>query len=341
MLKNIPFLSGVYLFAVFLLSVDIYKSGTAVYKYTGIPSFIYGYVVCVLIILARVYWSRTINVPISKFNTFILFPSVFIGGVAFAVLGYVTPPNFMYSLIPVQVSQLVLMSIFCGIVTLTTQKTVWYSRHYAQLIFGSGIVIFFYALITSLLPFDVFAQLSKEDHIIEYAQVVMLTISAIYFFLFAKRQYERKRIVLGIIFFVASMVLALVAGDEISWGQRIFHLATPEWMVESNAQQEITIHNLSSVGSDKVNLGYILIGLYGSICWIIQHKYVMLKKYPYVFFITPWFATIYFFVGFAFNLYIRLNNAHTISGWAEFVEFMLYAGIAIYSIYLYYTHEKI
>ncbi len=327
------------MFAVLLLGVDIYKSGTTVLKYTHVPSYIYGYIACVIIVLTRLYRSRTISTALSKFNTYVVLPFTVIAGVTLAVLGYVTPPNFIYAHIPIQVSQILLMSIFSTIVTLATKTNAWYHKYYKQVLFGSGIVIVGYALITALLPFDVFAQISKEDQVIEYVQVVMLIVSAIYFFLFAKRLFVEKRVALGAVFVLAAIVLTLVVGDEISWGQRILNLATPSWMIERNTQQEITVHNLDSVGSDKVNLGYILIGLYGSVSWMIQRKYAKLKKYPWSFFVTPWFAAIYFLVGFIFNFYIRLDSTHTIAVWAEFVEFVLYTGIAIYIVHMYYMFD--
>ncbi len=340
MTKNIPILSSIYLFTIFLLIVDVYKSGTTVFKYTHISSFIYGYIACVIIVLARLYARRTISIALSRLNTYLVFPCTFVSGAILTILGYVTPPNFIYSFIPLQISQIILLSMFSGVVTLVGQTNAWYEKYYRQIVFGSGAAIFCYALIASLLPFDVFAELSKEDHVIEYLQVVMLTVSAIYFFLFAKRLYEGRKLVLGIVFLFAAIVLAMVVGDEVSWGQRILHIATPSCMLESNVQQEITVHNLDSVGSDKVNLGYILIGMYGLLSWVFQYMRAILKKYPLSLFVTPWFASIYFFLGFIFNLYIRLDSTHTISVWAEFVEFMLYSGIMIYIVYMYYAYDE-
>ncbi|MBN1952330.1 MAG: hypothetical protein JW801_14110 [Bacteroidales bacterium] len=43
-------------------------------------------------------------------------------------------------------------------------------------------------------------------------------------------------------------------GEEISWGQRIFHVKTPDYISEVNAQQEINIHNLNVFhGRDEAN----------------------------------------------------------------------------------------
>jgi hypothetical protein len=44
-------------------------------------------------------------------------------------------------------------------------------------------------------------------------------------------------LILGLLFFFAF-------GEEISWGQRIFHYSTPEIIRDSNIQEELNIHNL-------------------------------------------------------------------------------------------------
>jgi hypothetical protein len=35
------------------------------------------------------------------------------------------------------------------------------------------------------------------------------------------------------------------AGEEISWGQRVFSIETPQALMERNAQQELNLHNLT------------------------------------------------------------------------------------------------
>ena len=43
---------------------------------------------------------------------------------------------------------------------------------------------------------------------------------------------------------VLGAVLLFAAGEEISWGQRIFEVDTPEMLVDSNEQDELNLHNL-------------------------------------------------------------------------------------------------
>ncbi len=51
------------------------------------------------------------------------------------------------------------------------------------------------------------------------------------------------------------------AGEEISWGQRIFGFDSPEFFIDNNAQQETGLHNLQIVvGGKKYKLNRIIFG---------------------------------------------------------------------------------
>jgi hypothetical protein len=65
---------------------------------------------------------------------------------------------------------------------------------------------------------------------------------------------------------VASVV---AAGEEISWGQRLFGVETPESVREANQQGELNIHNLDVVYEPYV-AAMLLVGLYGSVgSWFV------------------------------------------------------------------------
>ncbi|BBM83741.1 hypothetical protein [Candidatus Uabimicrobium amorphum] len=68
----------------------------------------------------------------------------------------------------------------------------------------------------------------------------------------------------GVTFLTSLCLLSLVfifgAGEEISWGQRIFDIETPEFFQQHNAQQETNFHNLKVFGVkiNKLVFGKIL-----------------------------------------------------------------------------------
>ena len=65
---------------------------------------------------------------------------------------------------------------------------------------------------------------------------------------------------LGIVFFVG-------LGEEISWGQRILNIETPEAIKEINAQGELTIHNLEWFGGESFWAKFLSIDRLFSLFW--------------------------------------------------------------------------
>ncbi len=45
--------------------------------------------------------------------------------------------------------------------------------------------------------------------------------------------------------FLVGLFCIFVGGEEISWGQRLFHIATPETIAQNNVQGELTLHNMA------------------------------------------------------------------------------------------------
>lgn len=54
-------------------------------------------------------------------------------------------------------------------------------------------------------------------------------------------------------YIVLALILFFGAGEEISWGQRIFGIETPELLQKDNAQDEINIHNLKVIEDSHIS----------------------------------------------------------------------------------------
>lgn len=53
------------------------------------------------------------------------------------------------------------------------------------------------------------------------------------------------------------LLFLLVALEEISWGQRIFGVETPDFLTSRNLQKETNLHNLESEGANRL-LGFLV-----------------------------------------------------------------------------------
>jgi hypothetical protein len=93
---------------------------------------------------------------------------------------------------------------------------------------------------------------AREDGFIEYSTAVMLLVISILSFSRLFKLWSAKTMFwrLGVLGF--AIIFMFGAGEEISWGQRIFGIESSEYFIENNAQQETNLHNMV-VGETKIN----------------------------------------------------------------------------------------
>lgn len=92
-------------------------------------------------------------------------------------------------------------------------------------------------------------RLTREDGFIEdLSAVFWLLSSIILFYMYFRSKSDRRPYFLkakrNIFYLLLALFFLVCFGEEISWGQRIFNLKTPELFEEDNAQHEINFHNL-------------------------------------------------------------------------------------------------
>jgi len=98
-----------------------------------------------------------------------------------------------------------------------------------------------------------FAQLNLEDGPIEWATVILSLLAAAAAFYSASGHRARLiRLGVGLSFF-------FIAGEEISWGQRIFMFQTPEPLAAINVQSEFTLHNINGVHGNFRAVGLLIL----------------------------------------------------------------------------------
>ena len=83
--------------------------------------------------------------------------------------------------------------------------------------------------------------LTVEDGWIENLTAISLFLAG--FLLFATARMERNSI-RRCIYVLGGLVMMFGAGEEISWGQRIFGFATPDILLDLNEQKEFNVHNM-------------------------------------------------------------------------------------------------
>ncbi len=101
-----------------------------------------------------------------------------------------------------------------------------------------------------------FRALSREDYWVENLTAVWFLLAGLLLFITAlvERIFFRK-----CFYIIGGMAMVFVAGEEISWGQRIFGFATPDFLMRLNQQKELTVHNIVNGAFDVIYLNGTLI----------------------------------------------------------------------------------
>jgi hypothetical protein len=89
-------------------------------------------------------------------------------------------------------------------------------------------------------------QLTSEDGPIESLGATALVVCAVFSLLAWRRRRDLSRIARTALL-ALTVLFVFGAGEEISWGQRILGLETPEPLRKVNAQGEINLHNLAEL----------------------------------------------------------------------------------------------
>ncbi len=177
--------------------------------------------------------------------------------------------------------------------SLTRTEKLGYS--FLVLLFSIGI----YYANTNLEFFD--TSYAQEDGFAEYGTAFMLL--SIFLLLFSRlfKLWSVKSATWRFGMFIMGLVFLFGAGEEISWGQRIFNIESSEYFIEHNAQKETNLHNMVVDGT-KINklifsqiLTLVLV-IYLIILPVIYRRFDGIKKLVDMFGvpISKWHHTIAF-----------------------------------------------
>lgn len=252
-------------------------------------------------------------------------------GSALTFYDAVTPPNAVFALTRLHQDQVSLLSMFLGIIFFITQSSSWWKKYWRNVVFWLPFVGFYYAFLTSLFPFDVFLQIIKEDHLLEYLQFLTLFLGSLTSLWIALQLHKIKQLSWSLFFGVCSVAFFLVAGDEIAWGQRILNIEVSEAIKQVNRQEEITIHNLHAV-EWMVLYGYFSLSVLGVFSHLICSKFAMLNRFVNV--VPKKLLVGYFLLPCIFYI-AQLSVAGGVwHAWSEVAELYFYSGLVLWILLL-------
>lgn len=187
---------------------------------------------------------------------------------------------------------------------------------------------------------DVFVWITAEDSLVEWSEFVMIFASSLIFAGLSLSLFRNHQVMLGCLSLLVAVGSLFVAGEEISWGQRVFGWNTPEGLAAMNVQRETTLHNISSVHPLFI-YGMMLVGLYGTLMPFLESARWSIKRQSLLSYllVPPLCLIPAFFMPFGYRfsrLVLGVDDRFSqlifpITKFSEVTELCLYFGLAVFA----------
>lgn len=131
-----------------------------------------------------------------------------------------------------------------------------------RIILASVLVILVAGFILFYTDLPLFETYVQEDGLVEWLTVMGLLLGVVVCVARFKQLRKYRNWWFLFVTLDLGLFLFFAAGEEISWGQRLFGIKSPEFFLEKNSQGETNLHNLV-VDGVKLNKVIFSIGLIG------------------------------------------------------------------------------
>jgi hypothetical protein len=112
---------------------------------------------------------------------------------------------------------------------------------------------------------------TREDGPIEYAGFAAFLGASVLAFVAAGRVRQAHRQALAAV--ALGTVLLVAAGEEISWGQRVFGTETPTVLVDGNRQDELNLHNIDGLQQKAIFAQLAVAGAGAMLAWFVRRPW--------------------------------------------------------------------
>lgn len=274
-----------------LLIVDTFTYQGFAHKHLYIDSgvFLLSYLSLALILATKNI--KLYSPSLIKINNRIIFPFLSLIYLIAIILEKTTYPNFVFTNFHIHRQMLFCLAALSGMIFYITYPH--FKKTKNRIIYYLSPLLLISMYFAYIISPGFFYLVTAEDHLLEYTQFLLYFLAGLYSFknyLIFKNKKTKPHVYL---FLFLSISLFFIAFEEISWGQRIIGLKTPEKIKTVNYQQEISIHNLDILQQSLLHHIYISIGLYGIFSGIILRR--LPKKYHNFLVFTPQFSLIFCF----------------------------------------------
>jgi len=111
---------------------------------------------------------------------------------------------------------------------------------------------------------------TREDGPVETAGFACFFAAAVLAIVSAQRLRSTHRRAAAVVL-ALSVAMAVAAGEEISWGQRLLDLDTPQVLVDGNRQDELNLHNIDGLQQRAV-VAQLAVAVSGSLLPLVRRE---------------------------------------------------------------------
>jgi hypothetical protein len=310
------------------LLVDSYKNSETIAKYLFVNSTII--FVAFLFVNAWIRMKSNYQVPcfLLHFNSRVILPVSSVLAIGLSIWDSATPTNYIYGRFEINYEKLFYLALWSITFMFIWKSNLWWKRNWKKFIFLSAPFCFLVFLIIRIWPFDFFLNMVLEDHFVENTQFFVILFASPLAVITARLLWSKNRL-LSTIYILLGLTSIFIAGDEISWGQRILHFQTPSNISVHNNQNEFTVHNLDEFAKYTWG-GYLTLSIYGSFSWLLFKTLPKKWKYYLSYLSPPWFVSSFFILSFIYNLFSNPTTPTYIREWSEPSELIMYGGIFLF-----------
>jgi hypothetical protein len=193
----------------------------------------------------------------------------------------------------------------------------------------------------------IFWRLIKEDGVFEYLQAVSYLSAAFFAMALTVRFRSIGHNKVCLFYLLLTVGLLFVSFEEISWGQRILGIKTPELLKLHNTQRELTLHNIEFVQNNILHQAYIIVGLCAGLSWLVIPDSLLTRWDGLLSYLIPgWTTTLYFVPVGLYYAYWEIGNLLLSPNFGppksqELFETPFAAGFFVFVLFTFFRLERI
>jgi hypothetical protein len=177
-----------------------------------------------------------------------------------------------------------------------------------------------------------FLALTIEDGFVEWAQVGVLLVASGAYLMIARGMWKAGMRPATGVALIGAIGAFVIAGEEISWGQRLLGWATPVVLEAINTQGETNIHNITTFATASRLVRFGAAG-YGAVLPVLALLPLVSTRLRDSYFLPP-VALVPFFLGpfLYWAARIPAEEGRAFFRASEIMELSFYAGLALFAL---------